>query len=109
MIFLFTKLVERKLLSIDREKNDILFTGNINIDLNEFSCNNAKARRSMMEQLGLTQLIKTTRYGQNKNSLLDVILTNFTFIAGSGVCDVKLVTINWCIVHVRKYIIKEQC
>ena len=84
----FIKSIERKHLTIDRDKNDFFVTGDINIDLNDDVCNNAKQLKTT---LGFSQLIKkVTRYGQNKESLLDVIYTNSSFISRSGVCNVNI-------------------
>ena len=87
----FVKTLEQKLLRIDCIKNDIFITGDINVDLGDVVCNTAKKFKTTMVQLGFTQLIKeTTRYGQNKNSILDVIYTNSAFISRAGVCNVNI-------------------
>ena len=89
----FVDSLEANLLAVDRAKNDIFVTGDINIALTENLCKDVKYIRSMMEQLGFVQLIKNpTRFGQTRNSLLDVIFTNssFKYVSGSGTCDVNL-------------------
>ena len=87
----FIKTLETKLLGIDRGKYDVFVTGDMNIDLINNNCNNSKLLKSSMEELGFSQYIKKpTRYGQNKNTLLDVLFSNSLFIANSGVCDVNI-------------------
>ena len=46
---------------------------------------------SLIKPYGLTQLIKQpTRFSRDKNSILDVFITNFNSISNVGVCDINI-------------------
>ena len=51
----------------------------------------AKELISTLKQLGLRQIIKEpTRYSRDKDSCLDLFVTNSDIIASSGVCNVNI-------------------
>ena len=87
----FIQVLEDILTSIDLSKIELFILGDFNIDILEKKNPNTKKLLELIKTFGLRQLIKTpTRYSKDKNSLIDVIITNSDFISSSGVCDVNL-------------------
>ena len=87
----FIQVLEDILTSMDLSKIELFIMGDLNIDILERKNPNTKKLLELIKTFGLRQLIKTpTRYSKDKNSLIDVIITNSDFISNSGVCDVNL-------------------
>ena len=87
----FTQVLEGYFNEIDLSKFEIFLMGDMNIDLLDKRSDTSKKLINLIKPFGLSQLIKEpTRYSKDKNSLLDVFITNSNFILDSGVCDVNL-------------------
>ena len=87
----FTQVLESYFNEIDLSKFEIFLMGDMNIDLLDKKSDASKKLINLIKPFGLCQLIREpTRYSKEKNSLLDVFITNSNFIFDSGVCDVNL-------------------
>ena len=72
-------------------KIEIILMDDFDLDLLDNIIKSAKELLSTLKQLDLRQLIKEpTRYSQNKDSCLDLFLTNSDIIVRSGVCNVNI-------------------
>lgn len=74
------------LLDLYTHRQDFIFFGDLNIDMNERSDSQDRVNMLLIcQSFGLEQLISSpTRFGRSKNSTLDVILARATHIAGFG-------------------------
>ena len=87
----FIHVLETILSSLDLSKIELYIMGDINIDFNDKKNVSTKKIISSIKPYGLNQIIKnTTRYSRDKDSLIDVFITNSNCISNSGVCDVNI-------------------
>ena len=87
----FIQTIETILTTIDLSKTELYIMGDINIDFNDKKHPATKKLSSFIKPYGLNQIIKnTTRYSKDKNSIIDVFITNSNYISNSGVCDANI-------------------
>ena len=87
----FNQVLEEFFNKLDLRKFEILLMGDMNIDLLDKNNEAGKKLVNLIKPYGLCQFIKEpTRYSTNKNSLLDIFVTNSNFIYKSGVSNINL-------------------
>ena len=87
----FIHVIEHILSSIDLSKTELYIMGDINIDFKDKKHASTKKLIAFIKPYGLNQLIKSsTRYSKEKDSLIDVFITNSNCIQDAGVCDVNI-------------------
>ena len=104
----FTQVLEDILAGMDLSKIEIFIMGDFNIDILDKKNPSTKKLLELIKTFGLRQLIKKpTRYSKEKDSLIDMIITNSDFISNSGVCDVNLSDHQMVIVTRKKARVKK--
>ena len=79
-------LVDVLIKNIDLHKTEVFLIGDLNLDILDKDNFSAKQIINTMKQLRLCLFIKEpTRYSRNKDSCIDLIITNSDIIAKSGV------------------------
>ena len=74
--------------SINLNKEDVFLMGDLNVNFKNKSSVDYKKLNFLIKTNGLSQLITTTTRNTDKSkSLLDVILTNSTYISEAGTLD----------------------
>ena len=87
----FTSVLENVFTSIDLNKTEVYIMGDINVDFKDKKCILTKKGIAPYKPYGFNQIIKEpTRYSKDKESLIDVFITNSNYISNSGVCDVNI-------------------
>ena len=76
---------------LDLHKIEMFLMGDFNIDTLDKKNDSISKLLHMIKQHGLRQLIKEpTRFSANKNSLIDLLITNSDIVSKSGVANVNL-------------------
>ena len=87
----FINCLEDILTDINLERVEVLLMGDFNIDILDKNNANRKKLLDLIKPLGLRQIIKDpTRLSPQKNSCIDLLITNSNFIQNAGVCDINL-------------------
>ena len=88
---IFIQYLENVFDDIDLDKTEIFLMGDFNIDFLDKKDVKCKKLIDMIKPLGLRQLIKEpTRVTLDRNSCLDLFLTNCDNISKAGVCDINM-------------------
>ena len=87
----FIHVLENIFTTVDLNKIELYIMGDVNIDFNDKKDAATKKIISLIKPYGLSQLIKQpTRFSRDKDSILDVFITNSGSIRNVGVCDVNI-------------------
>ena len=87
----FISVLENILTAINLNKVELYIMGDLNVDFKDKKHTSTKKMISFIKPYGLNQIInETTRYSREKDSLIDVFITNSNCISDSGVCDINL-------------------
>ena len=107
----FIEILEENIENIDLDRIELFLMGDFNIDWSDKNNPNCKKLLELTKSLGLRQLIRdVTRPTQNRNSCIDLIITNSHNIERAGVINISLS--DHLLVHCNKKklkVPKEKC
>ena len=105
----FIQVLDNYFSELDLSKFEIFLMGDMNIDLLDKNNEAGKKLLNLIKPYGFCQLIKEpTRYSSDKNSLLDIFITNSNYIQKSGVCNINLSDHQMILVTRKKLKVPKQ-